>query len=72
MHCILYTGKGKLDVRQKLQRLPFDVNCTSSFVSKQCIKKLKKRKILISQLQDLNCSLEKVHADYRRIEPDRP
>ena len=58
-----------MDVRQELQRLPFDVKCTSSFICKQCVNKQKKRKSLINQLQDLDCFLEKVHADHR-IEPD--
>ena len=65
----LIHGKGKFDVFQELQRLPFDVKCASSFICKECVNKLKKRKNLISQLTDIDCSLEKVHGN--RIEPDQ-
>lgn len=62
----LVHGKGKFDVYQELQRLPFDLkSSTSVYICKECVNKLKKRKNLISQLQELDCSLEKKHFCHR-------
>ena len=67
----LVHGKGKFSVYPELLRLPFDIKITSSFICKECVSKLKKRKNLISQLEILDCALEKLYLGYR-MDPKRP
>lgn len=67
-HCVieksneryLINGKGQLDVRSVILELPFTVNICSSHVCKSCFGKLKKRKSLQKQQEELLKDLEKL------------
>ena len=67
----LVHGEGKFLVYSELLRLPFDIKITSSFMCKECVRELKKRKNLISQLEILYSSLEKLYLG-NGMNPTRP
>ena len=47
-------GKGKFNVVKALKELPFEVRCSSTFICKQCLAKLKKRSGLKEQLTTID------------------
>ena len=68
----LVHGKVKFSLYPELLLcLPFSIKITTSFICKEWASKLKKRTNLISQLEILDCSLEKLYFG-NGMDPKRP
>ena len=52
-------GKGKFDVKEELQKLPFSVKISTRFICKHCLCTLKKRKALTRQIQYIDGEFER-------------
>ena len=57
----LIEGKGKFNVTEELNSLPFDVKISTKFICKRCLSTLKKRRGLVENLRDIDNEFERIY-----------